>query len=457
MLTINANIFKAYDIRGIYGQDFDDSFAYHLGRAFVALRRQDGDAPENRQLRIAVGADMRLSSPALKKELLRGLIESGAEAVDLGIVSTPTLYFGVGRHGYDGGIMISASHNPKEWNGFKIVRSKGVPVSGETGLIWLRDWIRNNENTPPQAGGQISANNKVLNEEIAYALTFIDPLKIKPLKVIADAANGMGATYLQALAASLPLEMAPLNFSLDGSFPTHEADPLKEENTAQLREAVIAQKADLGIATDGDGDRVFFIDNTGKTIDPAIIRGLLAQLFLSEHPGAKIGYDARPGKITVDMIREAGGQPVTTRVGHSLIKEQMLKEDIYFAGESSGHFFLQGEAGCFEYPSVMIAKLLNYFSSLTPDIASALQPLYRYSHSGEINREVGDPDAVFTAIAAAYHDGQISRLDGITVEYPDFWFNVRASNTEAKMRLNLEATTPDIMARKRDEILNLIK
>lgn len=457
MLTVNDKIFKAYDIRGIYGQDFDDSFAYKLGLAFVSLRKNDPDFQNNSPLRIAVGADMRVSSPALKESLIRGLIDAGAEAVDLGLVSTPTLYFAVGHYKYTGGIMISASHNPKEWNGFKLVRAKGLPVSGETGLSWLKEEILSNRQIKSKDSGKLSKETGTLQEELVYALSFLPKTGVKPFKIVADAANGMGATYLDPLLSALPVSLSRLNFELDGTFPNHEADPLKPENIAELSQAVISTGADLGIATDGDGDRVFFVDNKGKTIDPSIIRGLLAKIFLVDNPGAKIGYDARPGKITSDLILESGGQPVITRVGHSLIKEQMLKENIYFAGESSGHFFLQGKAGCFEYPPVMIMRLLSYFSSLNEDISSNLKKYYRYFHSGEINREVKNPDIVFSAIEKKYQTGRISKLDGITVEYEDFWFNVRASNTESKMRLNLEATSQDIMEKRRDEVLGLIK
>lgn len=457
MLPINSEIFKAYDIRGIYGQDFDNDLAYRLGLAFIELRKSDPDYLPDQKLTIAVGADMRLSSPALKENLIRGLIAAGADVVDIGLVSTPTFYFAVGHYGYNGGIMVSASHNPKIWNGFKLVRSKGVPISEKTGINFLKEKILENRFLPSSTPGQVSENNDVLKEEINYSLSKADLKKIKPLKIVADAANGMGATYLAALFANLPCELIPLNFELDGSFPAHEADPIKDINNKQLQEEVIKQKADLGIAADGDGDRIFFIDNKGVTITPAIVRGLLAKLFLADKPGAKIGYDIRPGKITVDMIKEAGGIPDVTRVGHSLIKEQMLKDDIYFAGESSGHFFFNGENGCFECPSIMILKLLTAFSEANLPAADYIEQYKKYFASGEINSSVADKEAVFQKILAKYPDGKINQLDGITVEYPDYWFNVRASNTEPIVRLNLEAVSQEIMEKKRDEVLSLIK
>jgi len=457
MLPINSNIFKAYDIRGIYGQDFDNEMAYLLGLAFVELRKNDSDYKGDKQLQIAVGCDMRLSSPALKENLLRGITDAGAEAVDLNLVSTPTFYFAVAKYNYNGGIMISASHNPKEWNGFKLVRAKGIPVSGETGIEFLKEKILDNHFLPAAEKGKIIINNNALTDEIAYTWSLIDIKKIKNLKIVADAANGMGATYLEPILAAVPGEAFPLNFTLDGTFPVHEADPLKEENLEELKKEVLKQKADFGISTDGDGDRVFFVDNLSEVINPAIIRGLLAKSFLADKPGSKIGYDVRPGKITPDLILEAGGIPVITRVGHSLIKEQMIKEDIYFAGESSGHFYFNSPIGCFEFPSLMILKLLIIFSASSLPISEQVAPYKKYFLSGEINRTIEDKELIFKKIEEKYADGKIYKLDGISVEYPDFWFNVRASNTEPKMRLNLEATSQNLMENKRDEVLELIK
>lgn len=456
MLPVNSEIFKAYDIRGIYGQDFDNELAYLLGLAFIELRKSDPDYAAGRKFTIAVGMDMRLSSPLLKENLLRGLTAAGADAVDLNLVSTPTFYFAVANYNYDGGIMISASHNPKEWNGFKLVRTKSVPVSGETGINFLKEKIIENHFLISKTPGHIIKNNEALNDEILMIKRTIDFTKIKPFKIVVDTANGMGATYIEKIFALFPCEIIPLNFKLDGNFPAHEADPLKEENLADLKQEIIKRKADLGISTDGDGDRIFFVDNLGNTISPALIRGLLAKIFLKDKPGAKIGYDVRPGKITEDLIRENGGEPVLTKVGHSLIKEQMLKEDIYFAGESSGHFYFNAPTGCFEYPGLIILKLLTLFSEINQPISDFIKPYNKYFFSGEINRTVKDKEAVFNKLAEKYADGKITRLDGLSVNYPDFWFNVRGSNTEPKIRLNLEAVSEELMAQKRDEVLSLI-
>ncbi len=457
MLPINPKIFKAYDIRGIYGQDYDNELGYLLGLAYIALRKNDPDYSDDKPLQIVVARDMRLSSPALKENLIRGLTAGGAQVIDIGTVSTPTFYFAVAKYNYDGGIIVSASHNPKEWNGFKIVRSRGMAVSGETGMEFLKEKILENRFIPAETPGTVTTREGLIEEEVEYALQHVDIKKIKPLKIVIDPANSMGATYLEKLFAVTPGLVFKLNFDLDGTFPAHEADPLKEENLVQLKNAVLAQRADLGIATDGDGDRIFFIDNNGRVINPAIIRGLLAQLFLKEKPGAKIGYDVRPGKITADLIKESGGQPVITRVGHSLIKEQMLKDDIYFAGESSGHFYLKTEFGCFEYPLIMILKLLESFSKLDQSISEFISPYEKYFASGEINRTVEDKEMIIEIIEEKYRDGEINKLDGISVAYNNFWFNVRGSNTENTIRLNLEAVDQKTMEQKRDEILELIK
>lgn len=453
---INPNIFKAYDIRGIYGQDLDDEAAYQIGQAYITFRQTDTNYSPDKKLNIAVGMDMRLSSVKLKERLIAGLTEAGANVVDFGLISSPAFYFSVAKYELDGGIMVSASHNPGEWNGFKIVREHAIPVSGDTGLDAMRDFIAVGRLPISTTKGEIKNINNIATEQLEHDLQYVDLTGIKQLKVVVDTSNGMGAQYILELAKHLPIMLIPLNFPFDGTFPAHEADPLKEENLQQLQAAVIEKKADLGIAIDGDGDRIFFVDDQGKTISPALIRGLLAKIFLNDRPGSKIGYDVRPGKITQDLIIENGGTPVITKVGHSLIKAQMIEENIFFAGESSGHFYLNLPIGCFEMPNIIIVKLLDYFSKITSKISDYIKPYERYSHSGEINSPVDDKSATFKMIEEKYADADINHLDGISITYPDFWFNVRASNTENKMRLNLEATTPEIMTKKRDEVLKII-
>lgn len=452
-----AEIFKAYDIRGIYNQDFNDDLAYQLGLAYVSLRSQEADCKDKKgKLKIVVGRDMRLSSGSLKSALIKGLLAAGADVFDIDLASTPTFYFAVGSDNYDGGIMISASHNPKEWNGFKVVRAKARPISGDTGLQDLKEKISTGKLTPASQPGQLHVLDGILEKQIAHDIKQAQVKNIKKLKVVVDAANSMGALYIEKLFHSIPAQLIPLNFDLDGSFPAHEADPLKDENNAQLKATILEEKADLGIAIDGDGDRIFFLDEKGNTINQAIIRGILAKIFLQAKPGAKIGHDIRPGKITEDLITENGGQAVLTRVGHALIKEQMIKEDIYFAGESSGHFYINLEIGCFEMPPLMILKFLEEISN-AKTLSQYVKPLEKYFQSGEINSDVEDKEAVLEKLEKSYSKGEINKLDGLSISFPDFWFNVRPSNTENKLRLNLEAKDQKTLTDKTEEILKIIR
>lgn len=450
-------IFKAYDIRGIYGSELTEEIAYRTARAYAQLIQKELPGTT---LEIVVGADMRISSPSLKQAVITGLMDEGAQVIDVGLVSTPAFYFAVARFGYDGGMMVSASHNPPQYNGLKLVRAGGVPVSKDTGIMLLRDAVyANTAFGEKKSGGHLSSRNDIVTLDVQYALGLTGTQGIKPFTVVADAANAMGATYLQELFKHLPCRLIPMNFELDGTFPAHEADPFKDENNASLMKRVVAEKADLGIATDGDGDRIFFVDNEGKLIDPAIVRGVLARVFLEEHPGATICYDIRPGRITQDLIVEYGGKPSVTKVGHSLIKEQALREGAVFAGESSGHFFVKLEYGLFEAPSIVTLKLLQFFSRSDANVADQIRPYRRYAHSGEINSQVTDKLLIMEQIKQQYAPTakSVSELDGITIEYEDFWFNVRASNTENLLRLNLEATTPELCTTKTTELLTLIR
>jgi phosphomannomutase len=297
-----------------------------------------------------------------------------------------------------------------------------------------------------------------LEEEKNFCEKYADIAKIKQFKIIADAANSMGALYLEKLFADLPqVDFVKMNFDLDGSFPAHQPDPFQEKNVKDLKEKVLSEKADLGISTDGDGDRIFFIDDKGEVLEPAMLRGIMAKLFLRENPGAVICYDIRPGKITEDMILENGGAPSVTRVGHSLIKKQMLETGAVFGGESSGHFFVKFPHGVYEAPMVVILKLLQELSETNQSLSDYIKPLKRYFHSGEINFRVENKENVLSALKEKYADAEINDLDGLTFTYPDFWFNVRASNTESLLRLNLEARKKEIMDEKVKEVSDLIE
>ncbi|PKM91236.1 hypothetical protein CVU82_04290 [Candidatus Falkowbacteria bacterium HGW-Falkowbacteria-1] len=465
-MPTNPSIFKAYDIRGVYKKDLDEKTAYSLGLAYIKLRLQDlknikkptlSNKRQEKKLKIVVSSDMRLSSPPLKKYLIKGLLDGGADVIDIGINSTPTFYFAVAKYKYDGGIMVSASHNPKEWNGFKMTRERAIPISGNSGIDFLKKEIINNDLKSVKNKGKLSKKKNVLQDQIKYDLKHGAPKKIKPFKIVADPANAVGGLFITELFKHLSCKLIKINFKLDGSFPSHEADPIKDENLKQIKKEVLKQKADLGITTDGDGDRIFFIDDKGSLIDQSIIRGLLAKLFLREKPGSKIGFDVRPGKITEDLILENKGKPTKTRVGHSLIKEQMLKDNIYFSGESSGHFFLNMEIGCFEVPNIVILKLLEEFSKDIKPVSEQIKKYKKYFHSGEINREVKDKEKVFKLLEKEFNKGKINKLDGLSIAFPDFWFNVRGSNTENKMRLNLEAINKETMEKMKNKILKIIE
>lgn len=447
-----------YDIRGVYPGQINEQGVYAIGRAYATLMRRE--IPEG-SITVAVGSDARLSSPSLKAKLITALLESGLNVFDIGLVSTPTFYFGVASNNFLGGLQVSASHNPKEWNGIKIVRQHAVPVSGETGIEELYTIITNESYIQPATQPGVLSEKKGVVEAFAEEqASHVDLKNIKPFKVVVDAASGMGALDMVALFKHLPCQLVAMNFEVDGTFPVHPADPMIEANTAELRKRVVEEKADLGIVLDGDADRYFFVDEKGEMLPQAILRGLMAQIELLEHPGVKVAYDIRPGRITRDMIEELGGQAVVTKVGHSLIKETMIREGAVFGGESSGHYMYQMPYGTFEMPLLLTLKLLKFLSDQNKTFSEIVQPLKRYAHSGEINTKVSSRDVAnekIEVIKEKYSDGTFNDLDGITIEYPDVWFNVRASNTEPVLRLTVEAKTQELMEQKRDELLALIR
>jgi phosphomannomutase len=454
-MKVNPDIFKAYDIRGIYKKDFDEGTAYKLGLAYCKIRRKELGGKSD--ISIVVAEDMRLSSPESKKNLIRGLTDGCLNVVDIGLASTPTFYFAVAHYKYDGGILVSASHNPKEWNGFKLVRERAIPISKDSGMFELRDLVISDKTEVSDKKGRVEIKKNVLADQITHDLKYADISKIKPFRIVIDPANSMGILYFDELFKYLNCEIIRMNWKLDGTFPAHEADPLKFENMDSLLKKIKEEKADLGIATDGDGDRIFFADNDGQIVEPGIVRAILSKIFLKDYPGSKVAYDIRPGRITRDIILENGGIPIVTPVGHSLIKEQALKEGAYFSGESSGHFFLNMKEGCYEVPLIVTLRLLQEVSESGLTFSEYVKPYKKYFHSGEINSKVKDVAAKITEIKQKYTDGEQNDLDGISVEYTDWWFNVRGSNTEPVIRLNVEANTKELMEKKRDEILGIIR
>ncbi len=452
--TSMAQIFKAYDIRGIYPTDLNEDIINKIGRAFSEIIKEEVDKD---QVTIVVGRDMRVSSPSLAGALIQGITAQGVNVMDIGLASSPTFYYAVSELGVDGGLQVSASHNPAEYNGVKLVRQKALPMGYDSGIGRIEEMVKAGVFQDAARPGSVREVSGMIEKETAFALDVCDTDGIKSMKVVADAANAMGATYLAELFKHLPGELVEMNFELDGTFPAHEADPFKEENIKDLKARVVAEKADLGIATDGDGDRIFFIDDKGELMEPAILRGIMAQIELAERPGAVICYDIRPGRITRDMIVEAGGRPDVTRVGHTLIKARALEMDAAFAGESSGHFFFNNSPGVFEMPMLAVLKLMDYICKAGKPLSEIVAPLRKYAHSGEINSTVEDKEGKMKELAEIYKGGEISWLDGVTIELEDFWFNVRPSNTEPLLRLNLEAVNRDVMAAKRDELIRIIR
>jgi phosphomannomutase len=450
-MNLNPAIFKAYDVRGVYPGEVNEDAARAIGAAFVVYLKAK---------RIAVGRDMRLSSPTVAAAFIDGATAQGADVVDYGMIATDMLYFAVASDGHDGGVQITASHNPKQYNGMKMVRREAFPLSGDEGISDIRDMIAQ-DRLPAAAARRGSVTTKdALEAYTAHVMRFIDPSIIKPFNVVLDAGSGMGGLVAPKLFERLPCRTTRLCFDIDGRFPNHEANPLIEENRRDIVEAVVAQKADIGIAWDGDADRCFFIDGTGEFVSGDFVTALLAEAFLLKHPGASVIYDLRASYAVRDAVAKYGGTSYMNRVGHAFFKARMRETNAIFGGEVTGHYYFRDNfyADNGFIPALLMLELM---SKKAQSLHELLQPLARkYFISGEINTKLASMDQVpakLDQIAAKYSDGHQYTLDGLSVEYADWHFNVRPSNTEPLLRLNLEATTPDMMAAKRDEVVALIR
>ncbi len=445
---MNPGIFKAYDVRGIYPTELNEEVAYQIGRAFVAFM---GVA------QVAVGRDMRVSGPALSKALMEGMAHQGAEVINLGLTSTDELYFAVGKFGYPAGVMVTASHNPAEYNGLKMCRELAMPVSDETGLLDIRDMILEDRIPAPTKQGTIIERD-VLAAYIEHALSFIDRSLLRPLKIVADAGNGMAGMTLPGVFSQLPCELIPLYFELDGRFPNHPANPIEPENIVDLQNKVRETGADLGVAFDGDADRMFLVNEHGTFVGGDMVTAMVAQRLLTRYPGAAIVYNLICSRCVPQTILASGGRPIRERVGHSFIKATMRSEDAVFGGEHSGHFYFRDN---WYADSGLIAFLttLELLSAANQSLSAVLKPLDPYFRSGEINSEVADIKAVLAKIEEEHRaaGAQIDKLDGLTIEYPDWWFNLRASNTQPLLRLNVEASSEDQLKEKTDEVLAVIR
>lgn len=455
-MQVPQSIFRSYDIRGKYPKEINEDVMKEVGKAFAEFMKQKNDSSE---LKLIVANDMRDSSEPIKEAVIEGITSRRVDVVDIGLAATPTFYFAVSYYGYDGGINITASHNPAEYNGAKLVREEAKAIGLDSGLDQIRDLAIDGDFAEVDDEGSTEEKRNVVSDQIDFAFDFADINEIEPYKVVVDTGNGMGAEIIEELFDRLPCELVPMYFELNGNFPNHEANPMVEENNQDLKEKIKAENADLGIAMDGDADRVFFFDETGETIKPEVIRGIMSKIILQDNPGAQICHDIRPGKITEDMIEENGGEPIVTRVGHTHIKQKAREIDAPFAGESSGHFFVKTSHGIFENPEIIILMLLAEWSSSDKSILEYVKPLQnRYAHSGEINFLVDDKEAVFERLLDEYGENDVKYdFDGITFEYNDWWFNVRKSNTTDKVRLNLETESEELMEEKVEEVSEVIQ
>jgi phosphomannomutase len=446
---LDPKVFKAYDVRGVYPSELDEDGAYAIGRAFV-------EHFEPR--RIAVGRDMRVSSPSMAAAVIEGAADGGADVLDLGLVGTEMVYFAVDELGLDGGVCVTASHNPKQYTGMKIVRRGALPVGGESGLLEVRD----------RAGELVFQKHKVFqrgNVEtydiwdafVEKVLSFVDVSAIRPLKVVIDAANGMAGAMLPPVLERLPIDAVRCYFEPDGTFPNHEPNPLLPENREFIVGKTREEGADLGVAYDGDADRCFFVDDTGEFVPGDFVTALLAESILAKEDGGNVIYDVRASRAVPETIERAGGTPLMNRVGHAYIKHRMREENAVFAGEVSAHYyfrdFSQADSGV--VPFLLLLELISRRGQKLSEILAPYRG--RFFLTGEINTPVADVPLKLQELQERYADGRVTELDGISVDYDDWHFNVRPSNTEPLLRLNLEADSQALMEAKRDEVLDLIR
>ena len=450
---IDKSIFKAYDIRGVYPDTLDESVARDIGRAFVNYLGLSGS-------RVIVARDMRLSGEPLEEAFIEGVTGAGADVLDLGEISTDALYFAVGHLEEPGGAMITASHNPKDHNGFKLCREEAIALSGDDGIYQIRDLIVSG-GLPDAAEFAGSVEKEDITQEYArHCLSFVHRENLKrSLKIVVDAGNGMAGKMLPPIFEALPFEYVPMYFELDGSFPNHQPNPIEQENIRELQERVVAEGADFGAAFDGDADRVFMVDEKGQTISGDLVATLVAKNILMKEPEATIIYNAICSRALPELVWSEGGQAIRSRVGHSIIKPQMRQYDAAFGGEHSGHFYFRDN---YFADSGIIAMLTfaELVAAQDGPVSEMISPIDPYVRSGEINSEVSDQQGKLEEIEehfAEVEGAKIDHLDGLTVDHGDWWFNLRPSNTEPLLRLNVEARDQETLARSRDQVLEMVR
>jgi phosphomannomutase len=460
MATVDPGIFKAYDVRGLYPEQLDEQLAYRVGRAFarVLAKFKNGASGNGNPagLRLAVGHDMRMHSPALAREFCRGLTDEGCDVLFIGMVGTEMVYYAIGSRGFDGGASVTASHNPKAWAGFKLLREGALALSGEEGIQDVRRLVENDDFAEPTARGKLEEAN-IYEEFQHFALDFIEGDVIRPMEVVLDGGNGMAGPMIGPIIDSFPIAEDRLYFEPNGEFPNHEPNPLLEENRKLIIDTVLDRQAELGIAWDGDADRCFFIDDAGEFVPGDFLTALLAEAVLAKEPGAAIIYDVRASRAVPDTITRCGGRAVVNRVGHAFFKKRMREEDAAFGGEVSGHYYFRkfwfADSGV--VPALLVLELLSVRERTMTELLAPYRK--RYFISGEINSEVEDKDSKMTELAEIYANGEVGWLDGVSVDYEDWHFNVRPSNTEPLLRLNLEAFTQEEMEARTEEVLGIIR
>lgn len=454
MTNVNPKIFKAYDIRGIYPTDINEDTFREVAKAIFVFFKQKLNKD---QFTIALGRDMRLSSPSLYETVKSTLSQCGAQVVELGLVSTPTFYFAVSNYKYDTGIQITASHNPKEYAGMKFVINTPdglLKIGKPTGMEDIKQLATEGVNVPP-AQGTLAKKEHIVQDEVQNALKIFGNPEIKPLKVVADTANAMGSVYIDELAKELPISLTRMNFELDGSFPVHQADPMQPENVADLEKRVVEEKADIGLAPDGDGDRMFIIDETGKVVSPSYITSIMAREFLKKYPGSKFVVDQKYYFTVKDIVEENGGQLILSKTGHAYITETMTKNKALYAGEASAHYYYSF-TGNAESQVITIIGLLKILSETGKKLTDLVKEVQRSYESGEINFETEKTPEILEALKQKYHDGELSTMDGVAITYSDWRVGVRSSNTEPLLRLNIEGRTKEKVDEMVSEIKNLI-
>jgi phosphomannomutase len=440
-----GRLFKAYDVRGVVPDELDEDLARSIGAAFAEWSGVDA---------VAIGRDCRLSSPSLAAALSEGITSRGTDVIDIGLASTDLLYFASGSRSV-AGIMLTASHNPPEYNGMKFCLPGARPVGQDTGLGEIRDLAERHAFAPGAHTGS-AQREEMLEAYVEHVLSFVDVSAMRALTVVADTANGMGGLVVPPVFERLPMTLVHLYPELDGTFPNHPADPIDPENQRDLKRELIGRTADIGLAFDGDADRVFLVDEHADGVSGSEVTALVATAMLERHPGAGIVYNLICSWAVPEVIREHGGEPIRTRVGHSFIKQVMAETGAVFGGEHSGHYYFREN---YRADSGLIAAVvvLEQLSRSSEPLSAVLAPFRRYHDSGEINSRVDDQDAKIQELVAAYRDGRPDRTDGLTVEFEDWWFNVRPSNTEPLLRLNVEAKTEELLEEKTSELLELIR